>query len=301
MRKHPLGERVGLACSVLASRALAPVEQLVGVWRAAVTARDSWGRLRHLLLAAEAPHPPTGLPAPVGRLVVETAGARAADGRVLLRNVSFALEPGEYLAVLGPSGAGKSTLCRLLTGVIRPEVGAVRLDGALLEQYLPAELGTHLGYLPQETMLFAGSVAENIARMSPQPNDSAVVEAARRAGAHEAILRLSQGYGTPLADGGAPLSGGQRQRIGLARALFGDPRLVVLDEPDAGLDGQGEAALSAALARLKEAGTTIVVITHRPQTLHRADKVLVLENGLMTGFGPREEVLTARLRPVRAA
>ena len=129
----------------------------------------------------------------------------------------------------------------------------------------------------------------------------AVVEAARRAGAHEAILRLSQGYGTPLADGGAPLSGGQRQRIGLARALFGDPRLVVLDEPDAGLDGQGEAALSAALARLKEAGTTIVVVTHRPQTLHRADKVLVLENGLVTGFGPREEVLAARLRPVRAA
>jgi PrtD family type I secretion system ABC transporter len=290
-----------LASSILVSKALAPVEQMVGTWKTVMTARESWVRLRQLLAGTGPQAMPLALPTPLGRLTVEAAGIRTTDGRLLLRDVAFQLEPGECLAVVGPSGSGKSTLCRVLTGVLTPDLGAVRLDGARLEHYAPSELGRHVGYLPQDAMLFAGTVGENIARMAPQPEAVTVVEAAQRAGAHEMILRLPQGYDTVLADGGMPLSGGQRQWIGLARALFGSPRLVVLDEPNAHLDGRGEAALAAALAHLKEVGITTVVVTHRPQALQRADKVLVLEEGVMTLCGPREAVLSTLFRPARAA
>jgi ABC-type protease/lipase transport system fused ATPase/permease subunit len=243
-----------------------------------------------------------GLPRPTGRLSVEDATVQAAgDGRPLLRGVGFELEAGECLAVVGPSGAGKSTLGRLLAGVLVPARGGVRLDGARLEHYRRDELGRHVGYLPQDAALFAGTVAENIARMGEAPSPEAVVAAAQSAEAHEVILRLPQGYATPLADGGTPLSGGQRQRLGLARALFGGPRLVVLDEPNAHLDGAGEAALMAVLARLKQARVTTVLITHRPQVLQRADKVLVLEDGAVSRFGPRDAVQPALFRPARAA
>jgi PrtD family type I secretion system ABC transporter len=290
-----------LASSILASKALAPVEQLVGAWRMLAAGRECWRRLRGLLAAPGGQASPTPLPAPAGRLSVEGAGVRAADGRVLLRNVAFALEPGECLVVVGPSGSGKSTLCRLLAGVVRPDAGSVRLDGARLDHYGAGELGRHVGYLPQDAMLFPGTVAENIARMAPEPEGPEVVAAAQLAGAHEMILRLPEGYATRLAEGGAPLSGGQRQGIGLARALYGRPRLVVLDEPNAHLDGRGEAALMATLAQLKAAGTTVVLVTHRPQALRCADKLLVLAEGAIACFGPRDAMLASLPSAARAA
>jgi PrtD family type I secretion system ABC transporter len=290
-----------LAAAILVSRALAPVEQMVGAWRTVTSGRESWARLRDLLATDAGPAERLSLPAPQGRLAVENAAVRAADGRALLRDLSFAVEPGECLAVVGPSGAGKSTLCRLLTGVVAPDAGAVRLDAARLAEYPQATLGRHVGYLPQEAMLFAGTVAENIARMAPAADSRDVIRAAQLAGAHEMILRLPQGYGTLLMDGGSPLSGGQRQRIGLARALFGEPRLIVLDEPNAHLDAEGEAALTVTLGRLKEARATTIMATHRLQALRWADKMLVLDHGSLARFGPRDAVLQALSGPVRAA
>lgn len=298
--RSEIGAGAMLAASILASKALAPVEQMLGAWRTVTPARDAWRRLAGLLGRPDA-GAATRLPMPTGRVELESAAVRTADGRVLLREVSLALEPGTCLAVVGPSGAGKSTLCRLLAGVASPAIGAIRLDGATLDQYGPDELGRHLGYLPQDTMLFAGTVAENIARMAPEIDDMAVVAAARLAGAHELILRLTEGYQTRLGDGGAPLSGGQRQRLGLARALYGTPKLVILDEPNANLDTAGEAALMATLGELKAAGTTVVMATHRPQVLQRADLVLVLEGGRVADLGPRDAILAKLTRPVRAA
>ena len=300
--RHELTPGAMLASSILVSKALAPVEQMVGTWRTLGGARDSWRRVRDLLAGSHEAAAAVSLPRPTGRLSVEDATVQAAgNGRPLLRGVGFELEAGECLAVVGPSGAGKSTLGRLLAGVLVPARGGVRLDGARLEHYRRDELGRHVGYLPQDATLFAGTVAENIARMDEAPSSEAVVAAAQLAEAHEVILRLPQSYATPLADGGMPLSGGQRQRLGLARALFGGPRLVVLDEPNAHLDGAGEAALMTVLARLKQARVTTVLITHRPQVLQRADKVLVLEDGTVSRFGPRDAVLPALFRPARAA
>ncbi len=290
-----------LAASILVSRALAPVEQLVGTWRTVVNGRESWARLRELLAADAGPADRISLPVPQGRLALESATVLGADGQALLRDVGFALEPGLCLAVVGPSGAGKTTLCRLLTGVVAPDFGCVRLDAARLADYPRATLGRHVGYLPQEAMLFAGTVAENIARMAPAADGREVVRAAQLAGAHEMILRLPEGYETALADGGAPLSGGQRQRIGLARAVFGEPRLVVLDEPNANLDAEGEMALMTTLGRLKEAGATTIMVTHRPQALRWADQVLVLDHGSLARIGPRDSILQALAGPARAA
>jgi ABC-type protease/lipase transport system fused ATPase/permease subunit len=221
------------------------------------------------------------LPRPQGRLAVEAlAYAAPGTGRPLLRGVSFALAPGELLALVGPSGAGKTTLARLLAGVLRPAAGAVRLDGADLRQFDPRALGPALGYVPQDVELFDGTVAENIARFTV-PGEGAVVAAARAAGAHALILRLPQGYDTPVGDAGRLLSGGQRQRVALARALFGDPAFVVLDEPDASLDAEGEEALVAALQGLRARGATVVAVTQRRRLLGLADRVLVLRDGLV--------------------
>jgi PrtD family type I secretion system ABC transporter len=284
-----------LAASILASKALAPVEQMVATWKTVGTARESWARLRELLRAAP-PAPRTVLPAPVGQLAVEGATVRTAEGRALLHDVAFRLEAGECLVVVGPSGAGKSTLCRLLAGTALPDRGAVRLDGAQLHHYPAAQLAWSMGYLPQDVGLLPGTIAENIARMAQVPDSQAVLEAAWLAGAHEMILRLPEGYETRLEEGGFPLSGGQRQRVGLARALYGNPRLLVLDEPNANLDGPGEAALMGAIGRLKRDGVTIVIVTHRPQLLQQADKVLVLEDGAVARFGPKEAVLATLIR-----
>ena len=203
--------------------------------------------------------------------------------------------------MVGPSGAGKSTLCRLIAGTIEPDRGAVRLDGAQLRHYPAAQLAWFTGYLPQDVGLLPGTIAENIARMAEAPDPQAVLEAAWLAGAHEMILRLPDGYETRLEEGGFPLSGGQRQRVGLARALYGNPRLLVLDEPNANLDGQGEAALISAIHRLKQDGVTVVIVTHRPQLLQLADKVMVVEDGAVARLGPKDAVLATLIRPARAA
>jgi PrtD family type I secretion system ABC transporter len=288
-----------IAASILLGRALAPVEQLIGAWRNLVAARTSYHRLQALCRAHPARPAAMRLPAPSGWLSVEGASLRSpSGGQPLLQQVSFALAPGELLGVIGPSAAGKSTLCRLLTGIVAPCAGHVRLDSADLATLDRAEIGRHIGYLPQEVALFGGTVKDNIGRLTDaDPAD--IVEAARLAGVHEMILRLPQGYETEIGSGGVHLSGGQRQRIGLARALFGRPCLLVLDEPNASLDQEGEGALLRALERVKRAGTTVIMVAHRPSILVHADKLLVLEDGMVTHFGPRNEV-AARLVGVRA-
>ena len=284
-----------IACSILLGRALAPVEQAMTAWRAFIGARIAYGRLKARLLMLPAEAERTSLPAPTGRLSVELV-TLIPQGAVhpVLRHVSFTVEPGEVLAVIGPSAAGKSTLCRLLVGLVQPTSGQVRLDGAELRHWDLDQLGSSIGYLPQDVELFAGTVRDNIARMG-QGSDEDVIDAARLAHAHEMILRLSEGYDSPIAEAKSSLSGGQRQRIGLARAVYGNPRLIVLDEPNANLDQVGEAALAGAVNELKARGAAMVIIGHRPSTLAHADKILVLKEGRVEMYGPRDAVLQ-RLR-----
>jgi ABC-type protease/lipase transport system fused ATPase/permease subunit len=274
------------------------VEQVVGSWRVLAEGRLALRRLRELLGAAEAEPARMRLPAPAGRLHAEGLAWRPPGSeRLVLAGVSLALEPGEALAVVGASGAGKSTLLRLLTGVCRPSAGTVRLDHVELTQWPREELGPWLGYLPQDVELFAGSVAENIARLGEVDADK-VVRAARRAGVHELILALPQGYDTPVDPRGALLSPGQRQRIALARALYGEPRLLVLDEPNSNLDGAGELALAEALAALR-GEVTVVVVTHRSSLIAQMDRMLMLESGRVRQFGTVAEVM--QVRPAEAA
>ena len=282
-----------IAASILAGRALAPVELLVGNWKQIVSGRQAYARLRELLNV----HPPRTkgmtLPVPAGHVSVEMASA-AAPGtqRLILKNLSFSIAPGEVVAIIGPSASGKSSLARLLVGIWPALTGSVRLDGASVFDWNKDELGPNIGYLPQDIELFDGTVAENIARFGSVDPDK-VVEAARRVDMHEQILRLPQGYDTPLGTDGSNLSGGQRQRIGLARALYGDPSFIVLDEPNSNLDESGERALVEAIRGLKAGGKTVVLITHRVSTLSAADKILVLADGALAAFGPRDEVLKA--------
>jgi ABC-type protease/lipase transport system fused ATPase/permease subunit len=238
----------------------------------------------------------TALPRPSGRLAAERLVFTAAGAeKAIIKGVSFELAAGESMGLIGSSASGKSTLARLLLGVWQPLSGAVRLDGADIASWPRKRLGRHIGYLPQDVELFAGTVAENIARLG-DPDPQAIISAAQRANAHDIILRLPKGYDTEIGEGGAALSGGQRQRIGLARALYGKPRLVVLDEPNANLDGEGEAALVQAMTSLKQAGVTLIVISHRPSILAGVDKLLVLRDGAAELFGPRAEVLARMTR-----
>jgi PrtD family type I secretion system ABC transporter len=284
---------VMIAATILLGRALAPVESAIGGWKHLVDARGAYTRLSRALEHAPAEQARTELPAPLGALTADRVmfGFRGQDAPVI-KQVSFAIEPGEMLAIVGPTAAGKSTLARLLIGLWKPVAGTVRLDGSDLALWPRDRLGPHLGYMPQTVELFAGTVAENIARLA-QVDSAEVVAAAQRANAHELILRLPQGYDTPIGDGGAHLSGGQRQRIALARALYGRPRLVVLDEPNSNLDNDGEAALVTALRALKAEGVTIVAITHRTALLAAADKILVLRDGAVEKFGPINEIMRA--------
>jgi PrtD family type I secretion system ABC transporter len=282
---------VMFGASFLIARALAPVDNAILTWRSVVSVRLAYGRLQQLLENVPPVRKAMALPPPEGRISVERLvytpfGAEFA----ILRGVSFSLEPGEILGVVGPSAAGKTTLARCLTGAWRPSAGHVRLDGADVSVWLAAEAAKHIGYLPQDVELFAGSVRENIARLG-DAEPAKVIEAAKLVGLHEIIMRLPNGYDSEIGEGGVRLSGGQRQRVGLARALFGEPSLVVLDEPNASLDSEGEAALVEAIAQLKARGATVVVIAHRPSILQHADKILLLRNGVVEGFGNRTDVI----------
>jgi PrtD family type I secretion system ABC transporter len=287
--------------SILMGRALAPIDQLIGNWKGFVQARLAYDRLGQLLATFPARPPRMPLPAPKGEVVVEGVVLTPPGGTVpVLRGVSFAIPVGSIVGVIGPSGSGKSTLARALVGVWTPQAGKVRLDGADVSAWDKAELGRYLGYLPQDIELFDGTIAENIARFGPI-EAPLVVAAAQAAGVHEMILRFPQGYDTPIGPGGAVLSGGQRQRVGLARALYGDVRLIVLDEPNSNLDDVGEAALVQALLRLKAQGKTVVVITHRTSVLAAVDRLLVMRDGTVQVYGPRDEVLAALQRAAQQA
>jgi PrtD family type I secretion system ABC transporter len=270
-----------LATTIILGRALAPVEMLIGSWKSLVEARSAWGRLREVLDAPAEGAVGTELPRPVARLAVESlAYTPPGSDRPLLRGVSLQAEPGQVLAVIGASGAGKTTLARLIVGVIPPGAGAIRLDGADIRAWAPERLGAWVGYVPQDVQLFEGTVSENIARMG-EVDPEALLAAARNAHVHEMVLRLPAGYDTPVGEGGRALSAGQRQRIALARALYGDPALVVMDEPDASLDAEGEQALLEAIRGLKQRGTTVVVSTQRRAVLSVADHVAVMRDGLL--------------------
>lgn len=283
-----------IVASILGGRMLAPLVQVVSQWQSVITFRDAWGRLDSLLQALPAREPGMALPPPRGMLLVEQLVAVAPGNAAvpLLKGLQFAVAPGEVLVVVGPSAAGKTTLARMLVGLWPAQSGKVRLDGADVHTWDKARLGMHLGYLPQGVELFEGTISENIARFA-QVEPAKVEEAARAVGLHEFILSLPQGYDSPVGPDGARLSGGQRQRVGLARALYGNPVFVVLDEPNSSLDDEGDAALAQAILQAKARGTTFVIMTHRTSVLGVADKMLVLQDGAQQLFGPRDEVMAA--------
>ena len=297
---HEISSGLMIAGSILLGRALAPIDQLIGVWKGFLGARSQYARLHELLLKVAAEPERMPLPAPEGAIRVEGLSAGAPDARKpIIRGVNFQVSAGEVVGIIGPSGAGKSTLARALLGVWPSLAGTVRLDGADISQWRREELGQYIGYLPQDIELFEGSISQNISRFGTV-NAPAVVAAARMAGIHELILQLPDGYDTLIGANGGGLSGGQRQRIGLARALYGEPRLVVLDEPNSNLDDAGEKMLAEALQKLRQSRATVFVITHRSGVLAQVDKLLVLNQGELSLFGPRDQVL-ARLRDATPA
>ncbi|NMM37928.1 MAG: type I secretion system permease/ATPase [Glaciimonas sp.] len=282
-----------IAGSILMGRALSPVEQLIGVWKQFAGMRSSYERLTKLLEANPAREAGMALPKPLGALSIEGVTAAPPGSKVaVLNGLTFAIAPGDVLGVIGPSGAGKSTLARLMVGVWPAAVGTVRLDGADIYRWNKDQLGPHVGYLPQDIELFAGTVSENIARFGEIDAEQVIVSA-KRAGVHDMILHFPQGYDTRLGEGGAGLSGGQKQRIGLARAMYGDPSFIVLDEPNSNLDDIGEQALVEAITDLRERGKTIVLITHRTSIIGITSKLLLLRDGAARMFGLRDDVLAA--------
>jgi len=287
-----------IAASIMTSRALAPIETAVMHWKGFVSARQGYARLRQALDApALADGERTSLPGP-RRLLTADNLIVTAPGRQnpILQGVSLRLAAGQGLGIIGPSASGKSTLVRALVGIWKPLKGEVRLDGAALAQWDAAELGQHIGYLPQDIELFDGTVAQNIGRFLPDALDEAIVAAAKAAGAHELILKLEKGYDTVIGEGGAALSGGQRQRLGLARALFGNPFLVVLDEPNSNLDHDGDEALTQAVLGVRERGGIVVVVTHRPTAIAGVDQIAMMADGRISAVGPKEEILQKVLR-----
>ena len=280
-----------IAASILGTRALAPIEAIVAAWKNVVNVRLAWNRVRDLLRLAPRRDEGMVLPAPEGRLdVVDASFSVPGSPRLILNGIRFSLADGESLGIVGPSASGKSTLVRLLVGAWPCLTGHVRLDGADIYSWPRAELARYIGYLPQDVELFASTVRQNIARLT-EGDPEKVVAAARLAGAHEMILGLPKGYDTEIGESGHKLSGGQRQRIGIARALYGDPRFVVLDEPNSNLDNVGEQALQATILELKKRNVTFIIVSHRPMTLSVVDKILVLREGLVEAFGPRQEIL----------
>ena len=286
-----------IAGSILLGRALAPIEQVIGRWPQITRARQGWKSLQTLLSdVAEEPQR-TKLPRPEGRLDVNGVTITTEPGKPpLLYNVTFSVEPGEALGVIGRSGSGKTTIAKTLLNLINPNLGEVRLGGALVGHYPPEELGAHIGYLPQDPMLISGTIAENIARMSLEPDDAKIVEAAKKAKAHELILKLPEGYETRIEDNRVGLSGGQRQRIALARALYGEPVLLVLDEPNSALDQEGSEALNQAIRTMKAEGRAVVIMTHRPVAISECDTLLVVDGGKVTAHGSRDEILKTMMK-----
>ena len=281
-----------IAGSILLGRGLAPIEMIVGQWAVFQKGREGWRKLSTLLGNVPVDQPRTNLPKPVARLIADQVTMLPPGGQqATLRMISFTVEPGQAVGIIGTSGAGKSTLARALTGVWKPAGGKIRLDGASLDQYDPDVLGQHIGYLPQRVQLFDGTVKENIARMSLTPDDALVVKAAQKADAHNMILKLPDGYDTRVTATGGQLSGGQIQRIGLARAMYGDPVVLVLDEPNSNLDNNGSAALNQTVQMQKAAGGIVFVMAHWPDAIFHCDTLLVLENGTKRAYGPKDDVL----------
>ena len=291
-----------IAGSILGARALAPVDLAIANWRSFVGARQSWRRLKELLQKFPAEDQQLALPKPRSHISVENASiVPPGEQRVVVQDISFRLEKGSGLAIVGPSASGKSSLVRIIAGVWTPARGTVRIDGATFDQWPPSVLGKHIGYLPQDVELFSGTVTENVARFQPDPNPDTVIAAATAAGVHELILRLPGGYECEIGEGGASLSAGQRQRIALARALYGDPFLVVLDEPNSNLDAEGEEALTRAILGVRARGGIAIIIAHRPSALAGVDQMLVMMQGRAKAFGPKEEVLSQLRRPAPAS
>jgi len=287
-----------IAASILMGRALAPIDQIIGHWKGFTRARAAKNNLRAMLKATPEPAPKMALPQARGHLTLDAVSATAPGLRVpLLRSITLSVAPGEALGIIGASASGKSTLARVIAGIWPPIGGDVCLDGARLDQLDAEVLGAQIGYLPQDIGLFSGTVGDNIARFDPDADPNDIVKAATRSGAHAMILALPNGYATEIGEGGAALSGGQRQRIGLARALYGDPVLLVLDEPNAHLDAPGEQAVISAIENAKENGCSVIVMAHRPSAIALCDRLMVLKDGQTSDYGPRDEVLQRATRP----
>jgi ATP-binding cassette subfamily C protein len=287
-----------IASSIASSRAFAPIEVAIANWKGFIAARQAATRLNSIFTGLKAKSAPLELPAPVNSLALEgVAVGIPGSQRVALSNASFELKAGQALAVIGPSAAGKSSLARAIVGVWGLSRGTVRLDGAPLDRWSIERLGEHIGYLPQDVELFDGTITDNIARFEENPDSRKVIEAAQAAGVHEMILRLPEGYETQIGERGSSLSAGQRQRIALARALYGKPFLVVLDEPNSNLDADGEDALARAIQSVRARGGIVVVVAHRPGVLAVVDTIAVVGNGQITAFGPRDEILQKAVKP----
>ena len=281
-----------IAASILLGRALGPIELTIGQWPLVQRASKGWKSLAELLEKTPPEQLRTELPKPRARLDVQSLTiVPPGDTRAQLRTVSFKLEPGQALGVIGPSGSGKSTLAKALTGVWKPAGGTIRLDGAALEQYAADVLGRHIGYLPQRVQLFEGTIAQNIARLAAEPDSEKVVAAAKMAAAHEMIVELPDGYDTRVSAGGGRLSGGQMQRIALARAMYDNPVIVILDEPNSNLDNDGSQALNQAIRSIKEAGNSVLIMAHRPAAIQECDMLLVMDGGARSAFGPKDKVM----------
>jgi PrtD family type I secretion system ABC transporter len=290
-----------IASSILTSRALAPVELAIAHWKGFSAARQSWRRLSEIIDKLMTAVTPLALPPPKSSLTVEGISVTPPGiQRLVVQNTSFRLEAGQGLGIIGPSASGKSSLARAIVGVWLAARGKIRLDGAAIEQWAPEDLGTHIGYVPQDVELFDGTIAENISRFAVAPVPSDIIQAAQMAAIHDLILRLPDGYETRIGEGGSALSAGQRQRLALARALYGSPFLVVLDEPNSNLDTEGDQALTKAIAAVRQRGGIVIVVAHRPAALNAVDLVLVMANGQIQNFGPKEEVLKQVLEPARA-
>jgi ATP-binding cassette subfamily C protein len=295
--KNELSAGAIIACSVASSRALAPVDLAIGNWKSFIAARMAHARLRDTVIALAAADQPMQLPAPSMRLTVDKATIAApGSGQIILSDINFEIEAGQALGIIGPSAGGKTTMVRALTGIWPVLRGSVRLDGADLSQWREDEIGQHIGYLPQEVSLMDATIEENICRFEPQPDFRKVVDAAKAAGVHEMIVKMPSGYRTQLGPQGAALSAGQRQRVALARALYGNPFIVVMDEPNSNLDGEGEEALTRAIEGIRERGGITIVIAHRPSALVAVDLVAIVQNGRMVAFGNKHDIMTPGLQ-----